>query len=375
MLYDVLGPPLDSRGWAEPASHGGFAAFWDRELFGIEIPPWRHNVVRRIEQAYRCGDGAPVVVADIGCGAALYARHLLAAGVPFEYHGYDHNLSVLDAACRRWEFLPHQDVHLHQMDARCSNWPLDDERFDVVIWDTTLRFCENVEAALDESRRVCRTAILIARTPLEQRTWKESIHYYDMATPSPNWHFDEEYFRNYSRRHEWFFTPRAGDEELQILSRRPLPPNDGFRPIPNLARTFHAAYAGERVRRFTAEIPGLWALYGAGRHTRWLLANLPQPVRDRFGCILDDAAAAGSEIAGIPVLSPDDASAQFAAVLISSDTIEDRLHAAAVRALPGGTPIFRLYEGLPAGPYDKSTPSPGGARGLLSRRGQHVPQV
>lgn len=359
MTFDVLNEPVDMAGWAEPAAEKGFAEHWDRELCGIEIPPWRRNVVTWIEQAYHTGDRHTIVVADIGCGAAVYARHLLAAGVPFEYHGYDHNAGVLEAACRRWMYMPHDRVHLHQMDARATRWPITSDSFDVLIWDTTLRFCEDVEAALDQSRRVCRGWILIARTPLEDRTWREAVRYYGMTRPSSNWHFDERFFLTYAQRHEWTFAPSVGDEEMHILSRAPLPREARIRPVRSMARVFHEAYVRQRVAQLFATVRGRWALYGGGGHTRWLLALLPAELHARIVCILDDAATPGSEIGGLPVLSPAALAGarvrpDFAGILVSSDTIEERLAAAATRLTAGIVPVHRLYEGLPPGPFDKS---------------------
>lgn len=69
------------------------------------------------------------------------------------------------------------------------------------------------------------------------------------------------------------------------------------------------------------------ALYGAGRHTCFLLdalRGMTDPPRIRF--ILDDAAEQVASIQGVPVISPRHARAsEIACVVISSDTIEDVL--------------------------------------------------
>ena len=96
------------------------------------------------------------------------------------------------------------------------------------------------------------------------------------------------------------------------------------------------------------------AIYGAGAHTRWLLSvvgDLPSP---RLACIIDDHPTL-DRINDVPVLRPDriDA-ADFDVVLISSDQWEQNLADRARQLLGDRVEIVRLYENLPAGPYDKT---------------------
>jgi GT2 family glycosyltransferase len=96
------------------------------------------------------------------------------------------------------------------------------------------------------------------------------------------------------------------------------------------------------------------ALFGAGRHTRWLLdfvRDLPGPT---VCFILDDCAAPGQRLDGIPVippamLRPD----QVDAVVLSSDAYELQLAARCAELFGDRLCVIRLYEGLPAGGYDK----------------------
>lgn len=102
------------------------------------------------------------------------------------------------------------------------------------------------------------------------------------------------------------------------------------------------------------------ALFGAGEHSRWLLEivkGLPGP---RVSLLMDDRADSIREVAGVMVTKPESADAtSFDAIVISSDTVEDKLAARAKQCFPA-TPIIRLYEGLPPGPYDKQGDLPAG---------------
>lgn len=353
MQFDRLNQPVSHDAWGEGAAVNGFAEFWDRELFGIEVPEWRQSVVKLVEHAYHAFGQERVVVADMGCGAATYARHLLAKAIPVEYHGYDHNEAVLAAACERWRFLPYEHVHLHLMDARAPHWPVSDDAFDALIWDTTLRFCEDLEAALQESARTCRGMIILARTPLEAESWREEVRYYGMDAPSANWHFSEERLEQLADAAGLTLHAGVGCLDTHVLSRGPLPMLDRVKSVPRLAQAFHAAYVQERVARLFAEHNRPWVIYGAGAHTRWLLGILPEELRTHIFCLADDAPAAES-IVGIPVLDPSDLdrSTRFA-VLVSSDSVEDALYRRALLRFPPQTPVYRLYANLPAGPYEK----------------------
>ncbi|GMU82318.1 MAG: hypothetical protein AMXMBFR47_21890 [Planctomycetota bacterium] len=351
-IPSVAAPP---RGWLEPVAKAGFAENWDAELFGIRVPAWRWPVVRAIESLFHTGDGRPIVIADIGCGAATYARHLLTTGIPFEYHGFDHNPGILEAAAERWRFLAAGAPRFALLDAREPRWPIADRRFDVVLWDSTLRFVEDVPAAVRESARVGRRAILLARTPVETRTWREEVSYYGMNTPSTNWHFDRAYFERVAAQTGLTLSVSVGDADLQALTRGAWPEAGQIQPGVNLTRAFHEKYIRERVDRLLAAEPGPWSIYGAGRHTRWLLGVISESARRRVQAIVDDAARPGQTLSGHSVSRPESANpACFAGVVVSSDTIEDRLAVAAVRWSGDAARVHRLYAAMPPGPYDKA---------------------
>lgn len=86
------------------------------------------------------------------------------------------------------------------------------------------------------------------------------------------------------------------------------------------------------------------ALYGAGTHTRALGPLLMQP-RVEIACIIDDNASLhGSKLWGFPIVSLDQAAAMRPdAVVISANSIEDKLWANARPLRDAGIPVIRLY--------------------------------
>lgn len=102
------------------------------------------------------------------------------------------------------------------------------------------------------------------------------------------------------------------------------------------------------------------ALFGAGEHSRWLMnivKGLPGP---RIALLIDDRADAIREVCGVRVVTPKAIDVgSIDAVVISSDSVEEKLWARAKQCFPK-TPIVRLYEGLPPGPYEKQGDLPAG---------------
>jgi len=88
-----------------------------------------------------------------------------------------------------------------------------------------------------------------------------------------------------------------------------------------------------------AGINEVW-LWGAGRHSAWLLANL-----DHLGLrvvgIVDDHSC-GSMFQGIELVSPDELDAGTS-VLLSSDTREEQMWASSAAARARGVRVWRLY--------------------------------
>lgn len=104
------------------------------------------------------------------------------------------------------------------------------------------------------------------------------------------------------------------------------------------------------------------AIYGAGRHTRWLLGVLGDDATPSVRVILDDAATGGASLAGIPVVRPSKAPPDtFAAIVLSSDIHETKLAARAHEVFGDAIPVVQLYDQLPAGLYllDPSGVEPG----------------
>lgn len=103
------------------------------------------------------------------------------------------------------------------------------------------------------------------------------------------------------------------------------------------------------------------AIYGAGRHTRWLLEQVRSlDGGPQISVIIDDEPRSRESIAGVEVRRPAEADpSSVGVVVISSESIESHL---AQRAslwaerspAPSRPVIIRLYDRLPPGPYDAS---------------------
>ena len=101
------------------------------------------------------------------------------------------------------------------------------------------------------------------------------------------------------------------------------------------------------------------ALYGNGQHTTWLLELLRHlPTTLNIKVIYDDHPEVSPKRPGIPVRRPSRAShLRLDAIIPSSDSSESRLVACVRKSCPPHIPIFRLYAGLPPGPYGKPDPT------------------
>lgn len=86
------------------------------------------------------------------------------------------------------------------------------------------------------------------------------------------------------------------------------------------------------------------ALYGAGTHTRALGPLLMQP-RVEIACIIDDnASIQGTKLWGFPIVSLQEAAGMgLDAVVISANSIEEKLWANAKPLRDAGVPVIRLY--------------------------------
>lgn len=110
--------------------------------------------------------------------------------------------------------------------------------------------------------------------------------------------------------------------------------------------------------RLPAEgVERVW-LFGAGKHTDWLLRILEGVPGPAVLGILDDCAVGGQSLRGLPILKPQNAEADKAdAVVLSTDTLQALFRARCATALPG-LRIIDLYEWLPDDrPIPKKTPA------------------
>lgn len=136
------------------------------------------------------------------------------------------------------------------------------------------------------------------------------------------------------------------------LDRRRPGERGTYRPFSQRCEVWHAVaqqLAGSGRQRI--------ALFGAGRHTNWLLAeSILQDAGIEVACIIDDNPRA-SEIAGIPIIASSEIAntdkahnkntrpaINFDAVLPSSDTFEPKLMTRLFALFPAGTTeIRRVY--------------------------------
>jgi SAM-dependent methyltransferase len=122
--------------------------------------------------------------------------------------------------------------------------------------------------------------------------------------------------------------------------------------------SFRVAYLREVWRRLGLEYGSRGiVIFGAGRHTEFLLERVADVAGPRVVAILDDEPRPGlREIAGIAVRRPGDVEpSTVGAALVSSDSIEIQLAARAESWSKGGAPVIRLYAEVPAGPYRGDT--------------------
>ena len=108
-------------------------------------------------------------------------------------------------------------------------------------------------------------------------------------------------------------------------------------PLEETVRLTRVREAGERLRH--AGVPAVW-LYGAGRHTRWLLENL-----DELGvtvCGVIDDSRAGERVGDSTVASPDITKAGEH-VLISSDAQERSIWEKCIALRARAVRVHRIY--------------------------------
>ena len=91
-------------------------------------------------------------------------------------------------------------------------------------------------------------------------------------------------------------------------------------------------------------------LFGAGKHTRWLLDALDEDLRSQIPLIADDDPGVGQSIEGIRVVRADQLKNEnIEAVILSTDTHQELFKGRCRELLGGKTQLVDLYEGLPSG--------------------------
>ena len=114
-------------------------------------------------------------------------------------------------------------------------------------------------------------------------------------------------------------------------------------------RSQQRGYVLERWRRFSHQAHKRGqrlAIFGAGRHTRWLISELDDRAKRQVAVVLDDRAHDGQSIDGLRVVKPSAADLQdVAAIVISSDRYEDQLARRCKELFGTRLRIRRIYHG------------------------------
>lgn len=119
--------------------------------------------------------------------------------------------------------------------------------------------------------------------------------------------------------------------------------------IVNLNHIFFIKMHALWVWRFLVESYGRLALFGAGRHTAWLLNLLKQENLKMPVFILDDYYS-GKDLDGVPVFKPEEVNKDFDAIILSTDTHQRVFKRRLKEVMPNEKPID-IYSGFPRGPY------------------------
>ena len=293
----------------------------------------------------QAGDGfAGRTVLDVGCADGLYSIHAgrqgaaRVLGIERNRYNYDHACFVRDSAKLGNVTFAHGSIEQS----------LPNEPFDDVFALSLVYHLVSPLAVLHELRQRCRCR-LFATCPIDLDT-RDAEPFARLDRYQTNghgfWAFNESFVR------QMFETAGFGFDDVLVTARHEDSGNPAnlfivARPLAcaahhvfaaTLDQDFPPSYARRRSalrklwpelsKRFTQPV----AIFGAGRHTGWMLeqvADLPGP---RVGCVLDDRALPDQKIAGLPVRPPEPEDAQhFAAILISSwfqhDAIERRCRA------------------------------------------------
>ena len=112
----------------------------------------------------------------------------------------------------------------------------------------------------------------------------------------------------------------------------------------------------ERLRRLAAAYPGGIAVYGAGKHSLWLeMCMAGQQGMPVIHTLLDDQPEGKAACFGLaPLQTKDYRPPEGSAVLLSTDCHQKVMAEQGLRIYGSRVHFIDLYEGLSAGPYDKT---------------------
>lgn len=280
-------------------------------------------------------------VLDVGCADGLYSLHAArlgakrVLGIERNRYNYDHACFVRDAA----------GLHNVSFVHGAIEQALPDETFDDVFALSLVYHLVSPLAVLHELRQRCRGR-LFATCPIDlDTTDAEPFARLDRYQTGGHgfWAFNESFVR------QMFETAGFGLADVQVTARHEESGNPAnlfmvAKPLAcaphhvfaaTLDQDFPPSYARRRAalrqlwpelsKRFTRPV----AVFGAGRHTGWMLEQVGDLPGPKVECVLDDRALPGQKIGDLPVRRPEPVDAQrFAAILISSwfqhDAIERR---------------------------------------------------
>lgn len=117
----------------------------------------------------------------------------------------------------------------------------------------------------------------------------------------------------------------------------------------NIDKEFVVSYLALRLEHIIAQSDGKQTvLWGSGKHSIFLMENIPLKILSGINLIVDDACSSPDTFYNIKRMNPTSMSwNDVGSVIISSDLNWELLYNRASACVPGNIPIYNLYDGLP----------------------------
>lgn len=151
-----------------------------------------------------------------------------------------------------------------------------------------------------------------------------------------------------------FRDPRTvNEDQLKRRFRERLATHTPKPPATSLPTLFNA-FLVHHVTRTLRRIEGDFYLFGAGKHSEWILSLVPETA-GKIKAVLDDNAKNNAQLSGIPVVSPNDVTLGATDTVVFSTDCHQKIFRSRCEALWGSdVQMVDLYDGLPPGPYPKT---------------------